>query len=68
MSYFDALLLGIALAMDCFTVSITCGIIERRLGLQVLVMSLAFGIFQSGMALIGWGAGDLISPIVLTYN
>ena len=68
MGYIDALLLGIALAMDCFTVSITCGIIERRLGLQVLVMSLAFGIFQSGMALIGWGAGDLISPVVLTYN
>ena len=30
MSYIDALLLGIALSMDCFTVSITCGIIERR--------------------------------------
>ena len=68
MSYIDALLLGIALAMDCFTVSITCGIIERRLGWQVLVMALTFGIFQAGMALLGWVAGDLISPIVLTYN
>ena len=68
MSYIDALLLGIALAMDCFTVSITCGIIERRLGWQVLVMALTFGFFQAGMALLGWVAGDLISPIVLTYN
>lgn len=46
MSYIDALLLGIALAMDCFTVSITCGIIERRLGWQVLVMALTFGFFK----------------------
>ncbi|MBF0961842.1 MAG: manganese efflux pump, partial [Alloprevotella tannerae] len=68
MSYIDALLLGVALAMDCFTVSITCGIIERRLGWQVLVMALTFGFFQAGMALLGWVAGDLISPIVLTYN
>ena len=35
-------LLGLALAMDCFSVSITCGIIHRRMGAQVWGMALLF--------------------------
>ncbi len=55
--------LALALAMDCFTVSITCGIIQKRLGRQVVAMSLLFGGFQGGMTLLGW----LLAASFLTY-
>lgn len=59
-------LLGLALAMDCFSVSITCGIIQRRMGVQVWVMSLLFGFFQALMPLIGWLFGDLLCRVAAT--
>ena len=54
MTYFDAFLLALALAMDCFTVSITCGILQRRMGAQVWLMAFLFGLFQAVMPWIGW--------------
>lgn len=59
-------LLGLALAMDCFSVSITCGIIQRRMGAQVWGMALLFGFFQALMPLIGWIFGDLLSRVAAT--
>lgn len=60
-------LLALALAMDCFTVSITCGIIQKRLGRQVIAMALLFGGFQGGMTLLGWSLAasflDYISSV-----
>ena len=54
-SLFDLLLLSVALAMDCFTVSIMSGVIlRRRLCAAILRMALLFGIFQAAMPLIGW--------------
>lgn len=47
--------LGVALAMDCMTVSITCGILQKRfLWKQTLIMALLFGIFPVIMPLLGW--------------
>ena len=57
MNYFDILLLSVALAMDCFTVSIVSGVILRRWQWGIIVqLSVLFGLFQAGMPLIGWGA------------
>lgn len=54
-SLFDLLLLSVALAMDCFTVSIMSGVILRRpLCPSVLRMALLFGLFQAVMPLLGW--------------
>ena len=54
-SLFDLLLLSVALAMDCFTVSIMSGVIlRRRLCAAILRMALLFGIFQALMPLLGW--------------
>ena len=54
-SVFDLLLLSVALAMDCFTVSIMSGVILRRsLGAAILRMAILFGLFQAAMPLIGW--------------
>ena len=55
MTILDLILLSIALAMDCFTVSITSGLIQRRLVLRtMLVTALMFGLFQALMPMIGW--------------
>ena len=54
-STFDLLLLSVALAMDCFTVSLMSGVILRRaLTAAILRMALLFGVFQAAMPLAGW--------------
>lgn len=49
------LLLALALAMDCFTVSIVCGVISGRKDIPTM-LRLAFlcGLFQAAMPLGGW--------------
>jgi UPF0059 membrane protein BVU_2631 len=68
MPIIDSLLLSIALAMDCFSVSLTCGIVQRRMGRQAVVMALIFGFFQALMPAIGWLAGNTLSPDLATYD
>ncbi|MCQ2191871.1 MAG: manganese efflux pump MntP family protein [Paludibacteraceae bacterium] len=55
MDIIDLWLLGAALAMDCFTVSIVCGIImsKPKWG-TILRIAFLFGFFQAMMPLIGW--------------
>lgn len=55
MSFTEAILLGFALAMDCFTVSIASGCIAKRAYVSPMtLMILLFGIFQGGMTVLGW--------------
>lgn len=55
MSSFEIWLLAVGLAMDCFTVSVASGIIQRCWrGGTAASLSVAFGVFQGGMTLIGW--------------
>ena len=55
MSTLELIFLAVALAMDCFTVSITGGVIVRRYCWPLMwKMALLFGIFQAGMPLLGW--------------
>ena len=68
MSLLDIILLAIALAMDCFTVSIVSGVIDHgdwhndsseakiRVPVPVIYLRMAFlfGFFQALMPLIGW--------------
>lgn len=55
MNSLDIWLLAVALAMDCFTVSIVSGVIVRRhLWGLVLRMAFLFGAFQALMPLLGW--------------
>lgn len=54
-STFDLVLLSVALAMDCFTVSLMSGVILRRaVTAAILRMALLFGLFQAAMPLAGW--------------
>ena len=51
----EHILIALALAMDCFAVSVVCGVITRRwdTGL-VLRLAFLFGLFQALMPLLGW--------------
>ena len=54
-STFDLLLLSVALAMDCFTISLMSGVMLRRaVTAAILRMALLFGVFQAAMPLAGW--------------
>lgn len=62
MNSFDIWLLAIALAMDCFTVSIVSGVIVRRhLWGLMLRMAFLFGGFQALMPFLGWLATSRFS-------
>lgn len=55
MSLLDITLLAMALAMDCFTVSIVSGVIIRKYIISVIMrMAVLFGLFQAIMPFIGW--------------
>lgn len=55
MNLLDIWLLAVALAMDCFTVSIVSGVIvSRHLWGLVMRMAFLFGAFQALMPLLGW--------------
>lgn len=55
MSLIDITFLTLALAMDCFTVSIVSGVIIRKYILSVILrMAVLFGLFQAMMPFIGW--------------
>jgi len=52
------ILIGIALSMDCFAVSLAIGTSTKTKILHAaLIIALCFGIFQTGMTLAGWFAG-----------
>ena len=53
MNLLDIILLAIALAMDCFTVSIVSGVI-KKLSSGIVRMAFLFGFFQAMMPLLGW--------------
>ncbi len=51
----ENLLIALALAMDCFAVSVVCGVIVRRPeGRVFMPLAFYFGLFQALMPLISW--------------
>lgn len=61
MDLLSIILIAIGLAMDCFAVSTTKGLLLQRWSPWVLLMALLFGLFQGGMPLIGYYAGSFFS-------
>lgn len=61
-SILEIWLLGVALAMDCFSVSIAQGLAARRvIWPGMTAMALSFGIFQGGLTLSGYIGTSLLS-------
>lgn len=65
MGWIELILLSLSLAMDCFAISCVVGMLQPTLEKRyVWRFSLAFGIFQGGMPLIGWLFGEsLLGPL-----
>lgn len=64
-----SLLIGIGLAMDCFAVSVSAGAAYPADHLRIaLAYALSFGVFQSGMFLIGWFLGVGFASYIAAYD
>jgi len=71
MNLLDIILLAIALAMDCFTVSIVSGIILQKQSNQyssVMRMAFLFGLFQAMMPLFGWLGVSFFQTYMEAYD
>lgn len=69
MTIAELLLLSVALAMDCFTVSIVNGVIvARRQWATILSTALLFGLFQALMPLLGWLATSHFAHYIEDYD
>lgn len=68
MSVIESLFLSLALAMDCFSIALACGFIEKRFhASQTLTMALLFGLFQGLMPLIGWGIAGVFYTFIESF-
>lgn len=62
-------LLAISLAMDCFTVSVTSGIILHKIQWDnLLKMAFFFGLFQAAMPFLGWLGTSFFSESIKAYD
>ncbi len=69
MTILDILLIAVALAMDCFTVSIVSGVMTRKMFWgRNLRMAFLFGFFQAAMPFIGWIAIHYFQSSVEAYD
>lgn len=69
MSWLSFVLLGLALAMDCFAVSLCMGLTERRFTFSRAVLPpFMFGLFQALMPLLGWGLGLAVRPLIEDFD
>jgi len=65
MSNAEIWLLGLALGIDCFAVSMTTGITTRKFVKdRMTFMALCFGLFQGGMTLLGFCGTNLFSSFL----
>lgn len=65
MNVAEIIIIAVALAMDCFTVSIASGITSRRFLVRpMILMIILFGVFQGGMTALGWMGGFAFKGIV----
>lgn len=69
MTALEIWLLGIALAMDCFSVSIASGAIVRRINwANIFTMAVFFGLFQALMPCIGWMLTSNFQAYIEAYD
>lgn len=69
MSILELWFLAVALAMDCFTVSIVFGVLLRKIEWRtILAVAFLFGLFQAMMPLAGWFATNSFSSLIEDYD
>lgn len=69
MSLLEIFFLGVALAMDCFTVSVAAGISARSLIMRPMArLTVCFGLFQGGMTLLGYFGTSFFSSWIESFD
>ena len=69
MGIFAIILLAVSLAVDCFAVSVTSGIILQRIRWDIfLKMGFLFGLFQAMMPFLGWLGASRFSHLIEDYD
>lgn len=69
MEWITTLGIAVGLAMDAFAVSVSCGLSIKRHALRNAINAgIAFGLFQAGMAYLGWLAGLFFREYIQAYN
>lgn len=69
MSFLEIIVISVALAMDCFAVSVACGITSPKIPLKsAAIAGLFFGGFQAMMPVIGWTLGELAYEQIEHYD
>ncbi len=67
--FFTLFLLAVSLAMDCFAVSCSAGVLQPRLRTRnVLAFAFSFGFFQAFMPLLGWLLGEMVVGYLSRYT
>ena len=65
----EHILIALALAMDCFAVSVVCGVIIRRREVGIMLhLAFLFGFFQALMPLIGWALTSRFSTYLTVVD
>lgn len=65
----ELVLIAIALAMDCFTISVVAGIIVGKRDIPVMLrMAMLFGFFQALMPLAGWFLTSRFSSLIESFD
>lgn len=69
MELIQTLFVAVALAMDCLTVSLACGVAARHFRpWPMTTMMVAFGLFQGGMTAAGALGGTVVSSYLHTWG
>jgi len=62
-------LIGIGLSMDCFAVSLAIGTTTKvKLLNAAVIIAVCFGLFQTGMTILGWAAGTHLAELIADYD
>ncbi len=65
----EIFLLSVAVAIDCFTVSLASGMASRRFDTRfVLTTALCFGLFQAFMPYLGWQGTVLVGAYIKMFD
>ena len=69
MNLIETILLSVSLAIDCFTVSVTSGIILHRIQWGTFLrMAFFFGLFQALMPFLGWLGASRFQHLIKAYD
>ena len=65
----EHLFIALALAMDCFAVSVVCGVVVRRMQASLMLrIAFLFGLFQALMPLVGWALTSSFSAYIQAFD